>query len=163
MEATFTSTRTRARSFKGRIRQIRNAPQTVQNVVTYDAVIDVANPDLKLKPGHDRQRDASSTPSGGRAARAERRPALPAHAGDAERAGRSRGPGPARAGGPSGSTATAGGGRRGPGGGPGRRGRRRGSDGEDGPGAGTEDGVGRSSDGKPDAVAVTTGVVGRRR
>jgi HlyD family secretion protein len=37
--------------FKGTIRQIRNAPQTVQNVVTYDAVIDVDNADLKLKPG----------------------------------------------------------------------------------------------------------------
>jgi len=37
--------------FKGTIRQIRNAPQSMQNVVTYDAVIDVQNPDLKLKPG----------------------------------------------------------------------------------------------------------------
>jgi HlyD family secretion protein len=37
--------------FRGKVRQIRNAPQTVQNVVTYDAVIDVDNPDLKLKPG----------------------------------------------------------------------------------------------------------------
>jgi HlyD family secretion protein len=37
--------------FRGTVRQIRNAPQTVQNVVTYDAVIDVANPDLKLRPG----------------------------------------------------------------------------------------------------------------
>jgi len=37
--------------FRGTVRQIRNSPQTVQNVVTYDAVIDVANPDLKLKPG----------------------------------------------------------------------------------------------------------------
>jgi HlyD family secretion protein len=37
--------------FRGRVRQIRNAPQTVQNVVTYDAVIDVANPELKLRPG----------------------------------------------------------------------------------------------------------------
>ncbi len=37
--------------FKGKIRQIRNAPITVQNVVTYDAVIDVENPELKLKPG----------------------------------------------------------------------------------------------------------------
>jgi HlyD family secretion protein len=37
--------------FKGTIRQIRNAPQTQQNVVTYDAVIDVQNPDLKLRPG----------------------------------------------------------------------------------------------------------------
>src|SRR3989441_492652 len=38
-------------TFKGVIRQIRNAPQSVQNVVTYDAVIDVDNPDLKLRPG----------------------------------------------------------------------------------------------------------------
>jgi HlyD family secretion protein len=37
--------------FRGTVRQIRNAPQTVQNVVTYDAVIDVANPELKLRPG----------------------------------------------------------------------------------------------------------------
>jgi HlyD family secretion protein len=37
--------------FKGTIRQIRNAPQTVQNVVTYDAVIDVDNAELKLRPG----------------------------------------------------------------------------------------------------------------
>ena len=37
--------------FQGRIREIRNAAQVVQNVVTYDAVIDVANPELKLKPG----------------------------------------------------------------------------------------------------------------
>ena len=37
--------------FKGVIRQIRDAPQTLQNVVTYDAVIDVANPDHRLKPG----------------------------------------------------------------------------------------------------------------
>lgn len=37
--------------FEGSVRQIRNSPQTVQNVVTYDAVIDVANPGLKLKPG----------------------------------------------------------------------------------------------------------------
>ncbi|HVT35228.1 MAG TPA: efflux RND transporter periplasmic adaptor subunit [Nevskiaceae bacterium] len=37
--------------FRGSVRQIRNAPTTVQNVVTYDAVIAVANPDLKLKPG----------------------------------------------------------------------------------------------------------------
>jgi HlyD family secretion protein len=37
--------------FRGQVRQIRNSPQTVQNVVTYDAVIDVENADLKLKPG----------------------------------------------------------------------------------------------------------------
>ena len=37
--------------FVGRILQIRNAAQTVQNVVTYDAVIEVDNSDLKLRPG----------------------------------------------------------------------------------------------------------------
>jgi HlyD family secretion protein len=37
--------------FEGKVRQIRNAATTVQNVVTYDAVIDVENPDLKLRPG----------------------------------------------------------------------------------------------------------------
>jgi HlyD family secretion protein len=37
--------------FLGRIRQIRNAATTVQNVVTYDAVIDVDNTDLRLRPG----------------------------------------------------------------------------------------------------------------
>ena len=37
--------------FNGKISQIRNAAQTVQNVVTYDAVIDVDNSDLRLRPG----------------------------------------------------------------------------------------------------------------
>jgi HlyD family secretion protein len=40
-----------AKVFHGTIRQLRNAPQTVQNVVTYDAVIDVPNPNLELRPG----------------------------------------------------------------------------------------------------------------
>jgi HlyD family secretion protein len=39
------------KTFRGKVRQIRNAPTTVQNVVTYDAVIDVENPELLLKPG----------------------------------------------------------------------------------------------------------------
>jgi HlyD family secretion protein len=39
------------RKFTGRVRQIRNSPTTVQNVVTYDTVIEVSNPDLKLRPG----------------------------------------------------------------------------------------------------------------
>ena len=37
--------------FHGKVVQVRNAPITVQNVVTYDTVIGVSNPDLKLKPG----------------------------------------------------------------------------------------------------------------
>jgi HlyD family secretion protein len=51
MDATFTVDAFPSRIFKGKVRQIRNAPQTLQNVVTYDAVIDVANPDLALRPG----------------------------------------------------------------------------------------------------------------
>lgn len=38
-------------NFVGSIRQIRLNPQNVQNVVTYNVVIDVNNPSLKLKPG----------------------------------------------------------------------------------------------------------------
>src|SRR6202043_2619122 len=38
-------------TFHGKVTQVRNAPITVQNVVTYDTVIGVSNPDLKLKPG----------------------------------------------------------------------------------------------------------------
>jgi HlyD family secretion protein len=48
---TFTVDAHPADTFHGRIAQIRLAPQTVQNVVTYTAVIQVDNPDLKLKPG----------------------------------------------------------------------------------------------------------------
>ncbi len=51
MAATFTVDAYPSETFEGRVRQIRNAPQTVQNVVTYDAVIDVGNPELKLRPG----------------------------------------------------------------------------------------------------------------
>ena len=39
------------RTFHGKVVQVRNAPITVQNVVTYDTVIGVSNADLKLKPG----------------------------------------------------------------------------------------------------------------
>lgn len=38
-------------TFHGKVVQVRNAPITVQNVVTYDTVIGVTNPELKLKPG----------------------------------------------------------------------------------------------------------------
>jgi HlyD family secretion protein len=37
--------------FPATLRQIRNAAQTTQNVVTYDGVLDVENLELKLKPG----------------------------------------------------------------------------------------------------------------
>jgi HlyD family secretion protein len=49
--ATFTVDAFPKRIFKGTISQVRQSPQTVQNVVTYDAVVSVDNSDLALKPG----------------------------------------------------------------------------------------------------------------
>lgn len=51
MVATFTVDAYPGEVFHGTIREIRISPQVVQNVVTYDAAIDVANPRLLLKPG----------------------------------------------------------------------------------------------------------------
>jgi HlyD family secretion protein len=39
------------RDFEGVVAQVRQAPITVQNVVTYDVVVSVENPELMLKPG----------------------------------------------------------------------------------------------------------------
>ena len=39
------------RTFQGTITQVRNAPKTTSNVVTYDTIISVDNRDLKLRPG----------------------------------------------------------------------------------------------------------------
>ena len=39
------------RTFRGKVKQVRNAPTTVENVVTYVTVIAADNKDLKLKPG----------------------------------------------------------------------------------------------------------------
>ena len=50
-EATFTVDSYPGQTFSGRVIQIRQAPQVVQNVVTYDTVVAVPNPDVKLKPG----------------------------------------------------------------------------------------------------------------
>lgn len=49
--ATFTVDAYPGREFQGSVAQVRNAPITVQNVVTYDVVIAVDNPALLLKPG----------------------------------------------------------------------------------------------------------------
>jgi len=38
-------------TFRGRVSQVRMNATTVQNVVTYDTIIEFANPDLKLFPG----------------------------------------------------------------------------------------------------------------
>jgi HlyD family secretion protein len=39
------------RTFQGAVAQVRQSPQTIQNVVTYDVVVSVDNNDLALKPG----------------------------------------------------------------------------------------------------------------
>lgn len=51
MDVTFTVDAFPDRVFHGVVRQVRDNAQTLQNVVTYDAVIDVANDDRLLRPG----------------------------------------------------------------------------------------------------------------
>jgi HlyD family secretion protein len=71
MKVSFTVDAYPGEPFRGEIREIRNAPQIVQNVVTYDAVINVDNSELKLKPGMtanvtvvtDRRRDVLQIPN----------------------------------------------------------------------------------------------------
>jgi HlyD family secretion protein len=48
---TFTVDAFPGRNFDGRVRQIRKAAQTLQNVVTYTVVVGTANPTLTLVPG----------------------------------------------------------------------------------------------------------------
>jgi HlyD family secretion protein len=50
-EATFTVDAYPGYQFAGTIRQVRLAPINVQNVVTYNVVVNVDNQDLRLKPG----------------------------------------------------------------------------------------------------------------
>ena len=49
--ATFTVDAYPGQPFHGTVKQVRNAPITVQNVVTYDVVVAVDNSNLELKPG----------------------------------------------------------------------------------------------------------------
>jgi HlyD family secretion protein len=50
-QATFSVQTFPTRQFHGTVRQVRQAPTTVQNVVTYDVVVAVDNRDGALKPG----------------------------------------------------------------------------------------------------------------
>ncbi len=50
-QASFTVDAFPAETFSGQVVQIRQAPIVQQNVVTYNVVVAVVNPDLKLKPG----------------------------------------------------------------------------------------------------------------
>jgi len=51
LEAKFTVDAYPGETFSGVIRDVRQAPNTIQNVVTYPAVIDAPNPDRKLRQG----------------------------------------------------------------------------------------------------------------
>lgn len=50
-EVEFTVDAYREHTFKGKVSEVRIAPITVQNVVTYEVIILVDNPEHKLKPG----------------------------------------------------------------------------------------------------------------
>lgn len=50
-DVTFTVDAFPSRTFRGQVTQVRNAPITQQNVVTYETIIDVDNRDLNLRPG----------------------------------------------------------------------------------------------------------------
>ena len=50
-KARFTVDAFPTRIFEGQVTQVRQAPQTVQNVVTYDVVVQVGNQEQLLKPG----------------------------------------------------------------------------------------------------------------
>jgi HlyD family secretion protein len=51
IKANFTVDAYPGENFSGEIAQLRLNAQTLQNVVTYSAVIDVSNPEMKLRPG----------------------------------------------------------------------------------------------------------------
>ncbi len=51
MEVEFTVDAYPSDKFHATVKEVRYSPQTVQNVVTYDAVVSVDNRDLKLRPG----------------------------------------------------------------------------------------------------------------
>jgi HlyD family secretion protein len=51
LRATFTVDAFRGQTFSGEVMQVRKAPQTVQNVVTYNVVVSARNRDGRLLPG----------------------------------------------------------------------------------------------------------------
>ena len=69
------------RTFEGTVSQVRQSPQNIQNVVTYDVVVSVDNTDLALKPGMtaatrivtDQRRDVLRVPEPGAAVLPARR------------------------------------------------------------------------------------------
>ena len=85
MPVNFTVDAFPGRSFAGTLRQVRNAAETVQNVVTYDAIVDVDNPDLELRPGMTANVTFVVAEQERRPAHPQRRPPLPARRRDRPR------------------------------------------------------------------------------
>ena len=80
-EASFSVDAFPDRPFRGKVSQIRLSPQTVQNVVTYPVILDVANPELRLRPGMTANVSVPVDRRDGRPARSERGAAVPARPG----------------------------------------------------------------------------------
>ena len=165
MRVTFTVDAYPGEPFRGSIRDIRNAPQVVQNVVTYDAVIDVANPDLKLKPGMtatvsvvtDRRRDVLSVPNSALRFRPEGVPPGGAAASGAPAGGQQRAANAA-----GGQRERGQGGQYGQGNGNWRRNKEEGATGDEGPPPVVKRTLYVLADGKPSAREVTTGITDGR-
>jgi HlyD family secretion protein len=51
MKVEFTVDAHPGKTFDGVVKEVRFSPTTVQNVVTYDAVVSIENPELQLRPG----------------------------------------------------------------------------------------------------------------
>ncbi len=75
--ATFTVDAYPGQVFKGAVTDIRKAPINVQNVITYNVVIGVSNPDLKLFPGMTANVKILVNQRSERAEGAQRRAAVP--------------------------------------------------------------------------------------
>ncbi len=59
----FTVNSFQGRTFPGEVKQIRLQPKEVSNVITYTVIVSAENADLRLLPGHDRQRHLQRQPS----------------------------------------------------------------------------------------------------
>ncbi len=103
-KATFTVDAYPGERFVGKVTQIRAAPINTQNVVTYDVVIEVPNPEFKLFPGMtanvrilvDRREDALKLPNAALRVKlqTDTKPSAPAGtAGGGASAGAAKGPG----------------------------------------------------------------------
>ena len=104
MKANFTVDAFPDVTFRGLVKQVRYEAQTVQNVVTYDAVVSVDNQTLRLRPGMtanvsfvvDRRNDVLRVPAAALRFRPPRRPKRGEAGRPPRRAAKARGPRAAR-------------------------------------------------------------------